>query len=117
MSILDMDKPQDQALLRNYIVRNKRRWAAMTDEKKAAIVSDLDAARHVARQILDGSPDAETTMYAIGAIASIAKTMAVIEGQNQKDEIADRELEKADKVQVHEHRHYVVKPPRLLGEG
>jgi len=114
---LDMSNPKDQAMVRSFATRRKKRWAALDEEKKTAIVNDLDRARHVASTILDGAVDSETSMFAIGAISSIAKTMAVIEGQNQKDEHADQEQATANAPKVIEHRHYVVKPPRLLGEG
>lgn len=99
---LDMEVGKDRALLRRAISQG---WG-LTHE-------DLDFYAKVLKVAAKRASESGN----IREMNACVKTAAYIASMVQADEHHADSLEVADKVQVHEHRHYVVKPPRLLGEG
>lgn len=80
---LDPRDPKDQGLIRQAIKHWPKRWRGITDERKARVVDEVFKAFDDAEEITD-NPLARGQLR-IGA----AKTIAMIEGQNQCDEHFD----------------------------
>ncbi len=80
---LDLTCEKDRALVRTQLSRYPKRWAGITDDVKDSIVDDLKWARKQAREC----PGTEFDPLA-GAkvVISVARTLAMIEGQNQADD-------------------------------
>lgn len=93
---LDATDPKDQAMIRTAIARRPKRWRALSEEVKQTVVDDCVWARTQARETL-----ARTDLPgAIDRVLSAAKTLTMIEGQNQKDEHVE-----AGTKHTHEHTH------------
>lgn len=73
---IDMNHSQDRALARNLMARHKR-WSGMSEEFKVQCTEGLKDALPVARNAGD-----------YGGVNDIVRTAAILEGQNQKDELA-----------------------------
>lgn len=103
---MDMATENDRKIVRRVVTNSPRRWAGVTPAIKAQVVEQLRLAMLEAESI-DDLPER------VKARTSIAKTLVLIEGQNQKDEHLDREL---DTPKRHEHEHTVfhVPPPRVI---
>ncbi len=99
---LDMEVGKDRALLRRAISQG---WG-LTHE-------DLDFYAKVLKVAAKRASESGN----IREMNACVKTAAYIASMIQADEHHESTIKQADKVQVHEHRHYVVKPPRLLGEA
>jgi hypothetical protein len=80
---LDMTNDKDRAMVRDALREYPKRWAGVTPEVKQQILEDLGWARDQARAC-----PATLTDPLAGAkvVVSVAKTFAMIEGQNQADE-------------------------------
>jgi len=104
---VDLTTERDRGLIRNAIKERPRRWAGMSAHIKEQCIEQLRRAMEEVESI-DNLPER------VKARTSIAKTLTMIEAQNQKDEHHAAEVDTPKQV---EHRHFVVPPPRLLGEG
>jgi hypothetical protein len=82
-SSLDMSKEQDRGLVRRGLREwGRDRWRGVSSELKDAIVQDLKVARLEVEDIAD-------VPTRVNARISIAKTVAMIEGQIAKDDHAE----------------------------
>lgn len=93
-SALDLTTERDRGLVRRACKEWPKRWRGLSDALKDRFIEDLKVASDAARAALD---DPDTAMDAAKTLSSIAKTAAVIEGQNQKDEHLAASLEQDDK--------------------
>jgi hypothetical protein len=92
---LDPSDPKDQAMIRSHIQRRPKRWAGITPEVKAEIVTiTMKAARASAGMIDSGDP--QLIDSGVRGATSAAKTLAMIEGQNQADEHLDEKHARLD---------------------
>lgn len=105
--VIDLRTEKDRGLIRQAVKSWPKRWRGMTPEFKDKCIQQLSEALAEVDLI-------EDVDKRVMARTSIVKTAAVIEGQNQKDEHIEVEQKNP---QVVEHRHFVVPPPRVLGES
>lgn len=82
-------------MLRNYIGRNKRRWRLVDDETKDEFTATLAKSANVARALME-CEDIGARAEGAKLAASVVKTLTVMEGQNQTDELKAREEERMD---------------------
>lgn len=91
-------------MIRSAITRRPKRWRGLSEEVKNTIIDDCVWARTQARENL-----AHTDLPgAIDRVLSAAKTLTLIEGQNQRDELAEVEAQKPG-VQVNVQNNQVIK--------
>lgn len=108
-SALDLSNERDLGAIRRAIARWPKRWRGLTDDRKDRLLAQLNAAGEIAYQCLD---DPNQALDAAKTVASIAKTMAVMEGQEQKDQHAILER-MAPSLHAHEHTVEVIHTNRM----
>lgn len=86
-SPLDTRTEADRAMLRRQMTRYPKRWSGITPEVKQAVVNGLSWAIEEAQTVT--VPD--DPLAGPKVVASVGKTIAMIEAQNQKDEHAEDE--------------------------
>lgn len=106
-TVLDMSNGQDRGLVRQTIANRPKRWRGVSEAVKDQCILQLKIAMEEVGAIDD---QAER----VKARCSIAKTLVMIEGQNQKDEHVALELTTPQQVN-HTHTFHVP-PPRVIGE-
>jgi hypothetical protein len=91
---LDMTDERDRALVRRCAKDRPKRFRAITEAVKDAMVSGLVKAQARAEEFLALPPD--VSIPAINAISSISKTFVSIEALEQKDEHRAEDLDRMD---------------------
>jgi hypothetical protein len=92
---LDPSDPKDQALIRSTISRRPKRWRGISDDVKDEIVTiTMKAARASAGMIDSGDP--QLIDSGVRGATSAARTLVMIEGQNQTDEHLDEKNARLD---------------------
>lgn len=82
---LDASNPKDQALIRNAARQWPKRFASITEDRKARWVAGLDKASNVGENMAE-SDDPDTAERGALLLISTAKTGALFESLNQRDE-------------------------------
>lgn len=82
---LDPSNPKDQAMIRREMTRHPKRWRGITDEVKDTIVAITVKAAQASAGMID-SGDPHLIDSGVRGATSAARTLAMIEGQNQADE-------------------------------
>lgn len=86
---------KDRGAVRTAMTRWPGRWKSIDDSKKAGFVDGLVEANDVARKCLH-SQDSDTALAAAGTVASIVRTAAMMEAQNQQDYWSNDKNERLD---------------------
>jgi hypothetical protein len=105
---LDLTTEKDRGMVRSYITRSPRRWRGVTEAIKDRCVQQINIAMDEVESIDEPGLRVQVRM-------KIATTLAMIEGQNQKDDHAEQEADKPAAGNVH--IHFTVPPPRVIGES
>lgn len=88
---LDLTNPKDQAMVRQAIKSWPKRWRGLSDAKKDRFVEDIEIGSDIAREIAQNSEDPDLKLKAVMCLHSGARTVGMMEGQNQADEhLADK---------------------------
>ena len=104
---LDLSTERDRAMVRSYIARGPKRWKGVTEAVKDRCIGQLV-------QAMDEVESVDDLALKVSVRCNIAKTLAMIEGQNQKD---DHQQQEAEKPTGDVHIHFHVPPPRVIGES
>jgi len=115
---IDATDPKDQAAMRKAMTSWPARWRGITPERKEKWVAQLVQAGDAASDLVESAADAETRLSAIGAMTSVVRTAAMIEGQNQNDDHLRDKNERLDAGKATENVNHGVKFIRGVdGEG
>ncbi len=83
---IDSSNVKDQALIRQAVKNWPKRWRGLTDDFKDKVISGLDIGLEVASRTAKTTESSDFAIRAASAIASIGKTVAMMEKQMQDDE-------------------------------
>lgn len=85
-SINPAENPKDVKMIHAAIKRWPKRWRGLSDDFKDTIVEGLAAAQAACRIALASADNPDAAVKASSAIANIARTAVMIEGQTQVDD-------------------------------
>jgi hypothetical protein len=104
---IDLASERDRGLVRQAMKNWPKRWAGLDAVKKATFTKQLADAGDAAANLLQAS-DADLALKAAATVASIVRTAAMMEGQNQADEHVEDKNSRLDQGKVTERVEGVV---------
>ncbi len=110
---VDATNEKDRGAIRNAVKQWPKRFAAITPERKAKWVAQLEEAGDVASDLMRNAEETPVRLKAADTVNSVVRTAGMLEGLNQADEhLAEKHArEDAGKGPTVTHKLYGVNAP------